>query len=288
MLRPVRVAFATCSALPDGWHDDHLAASLLGAEYRSWDDASVDWEAFDRVVIRSTWDYTSRVADFVSWCHSVGSERLRNRPDLVAFNADKRYLGRLAAPTVPTVYVAPGDALPRLDGEVVVKPGISAGARDTGRFGPAAHGEARSLIEQIQVSGRVALVQPYIASVDHRGETALVFLGGELSHVLRKRPILERDEVAPLAEGELAPARAMLREDLVALDTAEAAEHRLARQVVRQVSEAFGTPVYMRVDVVIGPGAGPLLLEFEAIEPHLYLTASAGAAQRLADAVRAS
>lgn len=110
----------------------------------------------------------------------------------------------------------------------------------------------------------------------------------ELSHVLRKRPILERDEVAPLGEGKLAPARAMLREDLVALDTAEAAEHRLARQVVREVSEAFGTPLFARVDLVIGPGAEPLLLEFEAIEPHLYLTASAGAAQRLADAVRAS
>jgi hypothetical protein len=284
----VRVAFATCSALPEGWDDDHLAARLLGAEYRTWDDASVDWEAFERVVIRSTWDYTSRVADFVSWCHSVGSQRLRNSPELVAFNADKRYLGRLATPTVPTVYVAPGDAMPRLDGEVVVKPSISAGARDTGRFGPAAHGEARSLIERIQLSGRAALVQPYIASVDQRGETALVFLGGELSHVLRKRPILKRDEVAPLADGELAPARAMLREDLVVLDTAGAPEHRLARQVLREVSAAFGTPLYARVDLVIGPGAEPLLLEFEAIEPHLYLSASAGAAQRLADAVRAS
>ncbi|MGD0980941.1 MAG: hypothetical protein ABR946_05590 [Solirubrobacteraceae bacterium] len=284
----MRVAFATCSALPDGWEDDHLAASLLGAEYRTWDDASVDWEAFDRVVIRSTWDYTSRVSDFLSWCHSVGSKRLRNDPDLVAFNADKRYLGRLATPTVPTVYVAPGDALPRLDGEVVVKPSVSAGARDTGRFGPAAHAQARSLIERIALSGRVALVQPYITSVDQRGETALVFLGGELSHVLRKRPILERDEVAPVAEGELAPARAMLREDLVALDTAGAAEHHLARQVLREVSAAFGTPLYARVDLVLGAGAEPLLLEFEAIEPHLYLSASTGGAQRLADAVRAS
>jgi hypothetical protein len=288
MLRPVRVAFATCSALPDGCDDDHRAASLLGAEYRSWDDPGVDWEAFDRVVIRSTWDYTTRVDGFVAWCRRVGRQRLRNSPDLVAFNADKRYLAQLAAPTVPTVYLAPGDALPRLDGDVVVKPSISAGARDTGRFGPTAHGAARSLIERIQSSGRVALVQPYIESVDHRGETALVFLGGELSHVVRKRPILERDEVAPLADGDLAPARAMLREDLVALDTAGGAELRLARQAVREISTAFGTPLYARVDVVMGPDAEPLLLEFEAIEPCLYLSASAGAPKRMADAVRAA
>jgi hypothetical protein len=288
MLRRVRVAFATCSALPDGWADDHAAASLLGAEYRSWDDASVDWAAFDRVVIRSTWDYTARVDDFVAWCRGVGRERLRNSPDLVAFNADKRYLDKLAAPTVPTLYVAPGDALPCLDGEVVVKPNVSAGARDTGRFSPDTHGEARSLIERIQTSGRVALVQPYIASVDERGETALVFLAGELSHVLRKRPILRRDEVAPLAEGELAPARAMLREDLVAPHMPEAAEQRLALEAIRYVSQAFGPPLYARVDVVLGPGSEPLLLELEAIEPMLYLTVSAGAPQRMADAVRVS
>lgn len=47
-----------------------------------------------------------------------------NAPGLVAFNADKRYLAELQAPTVPTVFVEPAAALPSLDGEVVVKPNI--------------------------------------------------------------------------------------------------------------------------------------------------------------------
>jgi hypothetical protein len=54
------------------------------------------------------------------------------------------------------------------------------------------------------------------------------------------------------------------------------------------VSQVFGTPLYARVDVVLGPGSEPLLLELEAIEPMLYLTVSAGAPQRMADAVRVS
>jgi hypothetical protein len=288
ILKRVRVALVTCSALREGGDDEAVVASLIGAEYRCWDDSSVDWEAYDRVVIRSTWDYTWRVGEFLAWCNAVGPQRLRNRPDLVAFNVDKHYLLELGVDTVPTMFVAPGEAPPVLDGELVVKPAISAGARDTGRFGPAAHATARALIERIQASGRTALVQPYLASVDQRGETALVFLGGDLSHVLRKHAILEPDEVAPLADGALALAAVMLRKDLVTLGAATAGERALAHRVMRAVSERFGTPLYARVDLVIGPRGRPLLLELEVIEPALYLEQSPGAAQRFADAIQSS
>jgi hypothetical protein len=122
--RRVRVAFATCSALPCGTGDDHEAAKLLGATYRSWDDPAVDWEAYDRVVIRSTWDYTRRIGEFLAWCGRVGSRRLRNQHDLsnqhdlIVFSADKRYLDRFAAAAVPTIYLALGDPTPALEGEV--------------------------------------------------------------------------------------------------------------------------------------------------------------------------
>jgi hypothetical protein len=239
-------------------------------------------------VIRSAWDYTTRAGEFLAWCAAVGPRRLRNAPDLVAFNADKRYLAELPVPTVPTAFVGPTEPMPSLEGEIVVKPNISAGARDTGRFGAAAHDEARALIVRIQASGRVALVQPYLASVDLRGETALVFLAGELSHVLRKRAVLDRDEVAPLAEGQHAPALAMLREDLVGPGVADDPERALAGRVLSEISKRFGVPLYARVDLVWGADGEPLLLELEAIEPLLYLTGSPGAAQRLADAVLAS
>ena len=283
----MRVAFATCAAMPGGWEDDRPAAAMLGAEFHRWDDPSTDWESFDRVVIRSTWDYTSRLGEFLAWCERIGERRLRNRPQLVAFNADKRYLRALSAQTVPTTFLAGGDPLPELVGEVVVKPNISAGARDTGRFGPAAHAAARALIARILASGRVALVQPYMAAVDERGEQAFVFVGGELSHVLNKRAVLARDEVAPVTDDELGVARAMLREDLVSAGEAQAAERAFAQRVLAEVSERFGVPLYARVDLVHGPAGEPLLLELEAIEPNLYLATSAGAARRFAQAVRA-
>lgn len=284
----MKVAFATCSAMPDGWVDDHPVAALLGAEYQVWNDESVDWHAYDRVVLRSTWDYSWQVDEFLAWCEEVGPERLRNQPELVAFNADKRYLAEIAAPSVPTTFIAPGDPVPHAtNGEIVVKPNFSAGARDTGRFSSLR--AALPLIEQIRASGRVALVQPYVPTVDSHGETSLVFFGGELSHALRKRAILRDEGIAPVAEdSELRVAAAMLEPDLVGPGTASAAQQALATAVIAELSARFGTPLYARVDMVDGADGRPRVMELELIEPNLYLGTSPGAAERLAAAVFAS
>lgn len=288
-LQAMRIAFATCSAKPGGSTDDHPTGKLLNADFLPWDDDTVDWDTYDRVVLRSVRDYIWRVEEFLAWCRAIGPRKLRNPPELVAFNADKRhYLTELSVPSVPTTFVAPGDRPPLLVGEVVVKPNVSAGARDTGRFGPGAHATARALIQCIQASGRVALVQPYLSSVEARGETALVFLGGKLSHVLTKRAILREEGVAPVTDDELRVARAMLEDNLVVAGVATEAQRKLARQVHTEISTRFGLPVYARVDLVADPDGAPVLLELEVIEPSLYLATSPGASMRLAAAIRAS
>ncbi len=280
----MRVALATCSAVPAGNPDDRPVAELLGARFEIWDDASVDWASYDRVVVRSVWDYTTRADEFLAWCHAVGTQRLRNRPALIAFNADKRYLESLSVRTVATQFVAPGAPAPELSGEVVVKPSVSAGGVDTGRFGPAAHDGARSLIEHITAGGRTAMVQPFLEDVAARGEVAMVHFGGELSHTLVKRSYLAPDEVAPVADGtSLVVAAAMLEDDLVTAGEAGPDEVALARSVLEELAERFGgMPLYARVDVVRGADGHPVLLELEVVEPHLYLATSPGAAERFA------
>jgi hypothetical protein len=281
----MRIAFATCAAWPEGFPDDLEAAAIVGAEYRLWDDPAVDWEAFDRVVLRSVWDYSSRVDEFLAWCGRVGAERLRNAPELVAFNADKRYLGELGVPIVPTAFVGPSEPTPSFEGEVVVKPNVSAGARDTGRFPEGHHDEALALIEAIRDSGRVALVQPYLPGVDERGETAIVYLGGELSHVLRKKPVLRAAGIAPLGEDPDGPAAVMRDEDLVLASEADEAELALAAEVIERITERFDTPLYARVDLVPGPQGEPVVIELEALDPCLYLDQAPGAAALLAAAI---
>lgn len=288
----MRIAFATCSLVPEGWPDDHEAAALLDAGFRSWDDRDVEWSRYDRVVLRSVFTYQYYADAFLAWCRAIGPERLRNRPDLVAFTADKRYLAKLSVPTIPTEFIGPGDPLPELCGEVVVKPNVSAGARETGRFTPATHDAALALIERIRARRAVALVQPYVGDVDLGGETAFVFFGGELSHVLRKRAVLRPDEVAPVArEGfprKLGVAQAMVESDLVVASEAAPAEHSLAERVSAEIATRFGTPLFLRVDLVRDSSNAPILMEIEAIDALLYLALSPGASARFAAAVRAS
>ena len=289
----LNVALATCAAMPDGFAADRELKTALEArgasgEYVSWDDASADWSAFDVVVVRSTFDYSRRRDEFLAWADTLDG-RLRNPPAVLRWNSDKRYLCDLASaglPVVPTIFVSPGDGQPPLEGEVVVKPTVSAGARDTGRFAPGAHDTARALLVDITRSGRVAMVQPYLPAVDEHGETALVFVAGQLSHVLRKRAVLAPDEVAPVRDDEIGAAEVMYDDDLVRASDASSAERELASAIVAAVAERFGAPpLYARVDLLAGADGAPTLLELELVEPALYLAEAPGAAQRLATAI---
>lgn len=282
----MRVAFATCRQLPDGFEDDREAAALLGADFVVWNDPDVDWDVYDRVVIRSAWDYTPHRDEFVAWARRLG-ERVSNPADLIAFNSDKAYLGALGVPTVPTTYVVPGGAVPDLRGEVVVKPTVSAGGRDTGRFDPDHHDDARALIRAINDADRVAMVQPYLPGVDTEGETAVVFLAGEISHTLHKKPVLRDQGVASLHDPDdpYSSAAIMYDDDLVTAVEAAPEFLDLARATFGDLAGRFGIPLYARIDMVRGQD-GPVVMEIEAVEPCLYLDLVPGAAARLAAAVR--
>jgi len=289
----MRIAIASVAWIPPEFRDDERLLEALrrqgaAASAEAWDDADVDWSGFDLVVIRSTWDYANRLEEFLAWAEGVGA-RLQNVPALIRWNTDKRYLRDLAAagfPVVATEFVEPGAAPPRLEGEVVVKPAVGAGARDTGRFGPDAHGGARDLLARLAAGGRTAMVQPYLPAVDERGETAIVFFDGAPSHALRKRAVLRADEVAPTRQDELGAAEVMYDPQLVTAGSASPAELEIAAEIVSEVGARFdGPPLYARVDLVADEDGAPVLLELEAVEPNLYLSEAPGSAEQLAAAI---
>ncbi|HSK14994.1 MAG TPA: hypothetical protein VK915_02385 [Gaiellaceae bacterium] len=289
----MRIALATSASTPPQFDDDRLLIEALAgrgavAEPAVWDDPSVAWDRFDLVVLRSTWDYPRKREAFLAWVESLGN-RVRNSAAVVRWNSDKRYLTDLVVqglPVVPTLFVAPADPIPAFEGEVVVKPTVSAGGRDTGRFGPAAHHAARALVDRLQREGRTAMVQPYLPSVDVRGETALVFVAGRFSHALRKRAVLRPDEEAPVRRDALGAAEAMYDPDLVEATEASSAEQATANAVLRELARRFGAaPTFVRVDVLAAQDGDPVLLELEAVEPYLYLAGAPGAADRLAGAI---
>src|SRR5690606_12584563 len=131
-------------------------------------------------------------------------------------------------------------------------------------------------------------VQPYVEGVDEAGETAVVFLGGELSHTLHKKPVLRSQGPAELLDPDdpSSEAAVMHDDDLVTAADAAGEFVDLAHGVLAELTGRFGPPLYVRVDMVPGPH-GPLVMEVEAVEPCLYLDLVPGAAERLAAAARA-
>ncbi len=226
--------------------------------------------------------------EFLEWAERAGGN-LHNSAAVLRWNSDKRYVGDLSAAgisAIETVFVEPGAAWLGDDREVVVKPTVSAGGRDTGRFRPEVHDRAAALIDTIHASGKTAMVQPFQASVDDAGETALVFIDGRFSHPLRKRAVLRPDEVAPIRPGGIMVAEAMYDPELVLAGSFEADEMALAESVVAHLTERFGeVPLYARVDMLRGEDGAPVVLELEAIEPNLYFSQEPRGARKLAEAI---
>jgi hypothetical protein len=260
------------------------SAALRDAGYAvdlvRWDDAGYDWDAAALAVVRSCWDYAWRLEEFLAWAGSV--PRLRNAVEVLRWNTDKRYLRdveRAGLPVVPTVW-DPGSAAELPDApEWVVKPSVSAGSRDTARWTEPAAALAHAA--ELTAAGRTAMVQPYLASVDDLGETAMLFIGGRFSHAVRKGPLLRRGEGVRQdrdSRGDLA----RVRPTSAQRDVADAVFAAVAPLV-----PGAAAPLYARIDLVHDAGGRPVVLELELTEPSLFLPQAPEAAAALAGAVEA-
>jgi len=270
--------------------DTPLLVDALGrrgarVEHLAWDDTSVSWGRFDAVLLRSPWDYTSRLEAFLAWAHRcAAATRLFNGDGVLAWNADKRYLADLAGrgiATVPTAWAAPGEP-PRLpgSGEFVVKPAVGAGSRGARRFAPDQHEAAIAHAAAIAVDGAWVMVQPYLEGVDILGERALVHFDGRFSHAVRKAAMLAADGSVTCSlksPATVSPVQATRDEQAFARRVIDAAQAHLGLD---------RPPLYARVDLLPGNGE-PCLLELELIEPSLFLDTDPASAARLADALKA-
>jgi O-ureido-D-serine cyclo-ligase len=275
------------------------ALRAIGAEVSTpcWDDPAEDWARYEAAVLRSTWDYVERIAEFREWgARCARDTRLLNPPEVVRWNTDKHYLQELAArgvAVVPTLFLDPGaeagEAMDRFlaggegalsvgrgdgFGEFVVKPAIGAGSKDTARYRREDRARAQEHASQLLAAGRSVMLQPYLDQVDHHGETALIYLGGAYSHAIRKGPLLQLD--AGLVQGLFAPEQIAPREPTPA-------ERQLAELAYQAIP--FADLAYARIDLIRDGRGEPVLLELELTEPSLFFSHAPGAASRFAQAL---
>ncbi|MED7949071.1 ATP-grasp domain-containing protein [Streptomyces sp. BE303] len=262
---------------------DALRAEGLAAEAVDWDAEAGRWDRFDLAVIRSTWDYAERIDEFLTWADTTArATRLWNPASVVRWNSDKRYLSALAGrgvPVVPTRFLEPGGSAHEEElppGDIVVKPAVSAGSRDTARYEPGqttdALRHARLLLDQ----GRTVMVQPYLRRVVE-GERALVFLGGDFSHAIRKGPVL--------TEAGVIDNLRVAHPGVTPYEPTEA-ELRTARSALAALPAA-GPLLFARVDLALDESGDPVVMELELIEPNLFLAHSPQGLERFTAAVAA-
>ncbi len=291
-----RVAFATAPTDVLGhddtdrpFHEAACAAAGIALDHAVWSDPAVPWADYDLVVVRSTWDYLDHFDDFRAWLGRVDRlGTLHNPAAVIGWNLDKRYLVDLAAAGVPVIPTAVCDdasavaaALAGVDGEVVVKPVVSAGSRCTGRFAPG-DPAAADLAADILADGRAALVQPAVTSVATDGEVSTLLFAGSVSHAVRKGPLLALggglvggNYTERLAPEPLTPARRAV---------VEAASDAVARLVATRLG-VFDPLLYARIDVVTLDDGTDAVLEVELAEPAFFLGTDPAAAGRFADEV---
>jgi glutathione synthase/RimK-type ligase-like ATP-grasp enzyme len=227
------------------------------------------------VVVRTTWDYTEHLSEFLEWTrHAAATTTLVNPAEIIEWNSHKSYLLDLAyaaVPVMPTELIGKGtveaeqrDVLEEYDGDVVIKPAVSVGAIGTIRAAAASDAAAAHLRGLTEAGD--ALIQPFEPAVVD-GETSLIYFGGEYSHAVRKIPAEGDYRVQVFYGGFVTP------------HVATEAERQVADAAIAAVPSELA---YARVDLVEA-ARGPVLMELELIEPQLFLDEPGDSADRFAD-----
>ena len=273
----MKIAFLACSTTlpgapdrrPDAFEHDQQMQAIVAALRPGESVTDIDWQApleafadFDAALIGTPWDYFDNREAFLAKLDAIAALGVPvcNSPEVVRWNIDKGYLAELAergVATIPTLLLDnPGrdEIIAAFDhfgcDRLVVKRRVGAGAEgqfDFTRDNPPA-ADWRM--------GHAALVQPFLPGIVEEGEHSLIFIDGQFSHGLIKRPAPGDYRVQSLYGGwdtAVTPAP----DDLAA-----------AEKVIAGLP--FPAPLYARIDLVRGPDGALLLMEAEVIEPFLY------------------
>jgi hypothetical protein len=283
-----RCAFLTIENT-DGWFiDDDLAHQPLQQlgwviENVPWT-ANIDWNKFDCVIVRSTWDYQADVASFLDVLHNIDSSSatLFNSLDTVRWNIDKTYLlhlQELGLPTVPTLWfeeltveVIRNAFDQHSTDQLIVKPIVGANADHTFRISRASGpGELDRLISSFP--NRKGMLQPFVDRVISEGEYSAIFFNGKFSHMILKT---------------VKPGDYRVQEEhgggVIGIPDPSSQILETARNIIDGIP--FQT-LYSRVDLVRMPDDSYSLMELELIEPALYFRFDSMAATRFAQAIDA-
>ncbi|MDP2358321.1 MAG: hypothetical protein Q8M31_19990 [Beijerinckiaceae bacterium] len=290
----MKIAFLTCHDLLEGAperradafeHDLQIGAlrsAMAGAQSTvieiDWRSPLETFDDFDVALLGTAWDYQDHALAFLARLDEISSRGVDvcNRPQVARWNIDKSYLRALeltGVATIPTLWHDdPGaaDLNAAFDlfacERVVVKRRVGAGAVGQFDFTRNAPPQAAWRL------GCAGLIQPFLPSIATEGEYSLIFIDGEFSHALVKRPADGDYRIQSLYGG------------VETAVTPSAIDLRSARSVLDALP--FTDLLYARIDMVRGFDGKLCLMEAELIEPYLYPLQGRDVGVRLAKAIQ--
>jgi len=264
--------------------DDHAIKPLneLGWQVSTvpWRQADRNWSDFDAVIIRSTWDYCHDAPTFLETLERINRETmLANCLELVRWNLVKTYMRDLEVKgigIVPTLWPdsLEADSFTTLQGQlgtesIVVKPVVGANGEDAFRVSPADPSERlQSIAARFQ--NRDCMVQPFMPNIVNEGEYSLFFFNGKFSHAILKIPAKHEFRSQEEHGGDI---------------HSVIPQEKLLQRAQQALDSLTSSPLYARIDFVRNDADDFVVMEFELIEPSLYLRTDPQAAGRFAAAI---
>jgi glutathione synthase/RimK-type ligase-like ATP-grasp enzyme len=266
----MQIAFVTYDQLPELWKDDQLLVNYLTQKDCTvsavvWDDAEVNWQQFDVIILRSMWDYFMKPEAFKQWIFKMEQSGVLvlNPLCVIKWNLDKNYFDDFSKKgiTMPAYRICKKDEHIILKeilqdnkwSKTVVKPTISGGAYHTW-ITQLQNVEADEMrFAELLKNGDV-IVQQFVEEIQTAGELSLVFFNKKFSHAYRKKARAGDFRVQLQFGGtevSFHPDNALLN---------------YAANILHGIDELL---LYARVDLVITDDGHFLLMELELIEPVL-------------------
>ncbi|MEK6625715.1 MAG: hypothetical protein AABY86_12140 [Bdellovibrionota bacterium] len=259
----MRIGLLTSSEHPELAPDDHILYQYLITK-KDLSIVPVIWDSefnpkkYDALVIRSVWDYQTKVDKFFQCLEKIEKSKVccLNCVNTISDNIDKMYLFDLENQnniSIPATQIISGPKA-RLNiqsQELVLKPVLSASGKNTFHL---SRDKVLEKFIELHTAGdrRVYLAQEFIPGITN-GEISIIKFGQYFSHSVLKRPAANEFKVQTKYGGTVGP-----------FDVPKE-----LHQEVEKLSDVTDPLLYSRSDWVFH-GGQYYLMELELFEPELF------------------
>jgi glutathione synthase/RimK-type ligase-like ATP-grasp enzyme len=280
----MKIALLTCKKLPDLTPQDQLLIPELKKHNIDvtaviWDNSTINWNDFDYLIFRNTWDYFEKENEFNLWLDQIEKLGIKtlNPLAIIKQNKHKFYLREMeqqGIKIIPTVFVDKRTELnlaeltPTHWKKTVLKPAFSAGSYLTEVFETADTERISTQYKNI-ASQKELLLQQFMPEIQSVGETSLIFFNKKFSHAVNKKPV---------------PGDFRIQVQFGGIYRLIHPDAELIAEAQKIVNTFAGKLLYARVDGIVIDNKLHLM-EVECIEPDLYFNLSEGSLKRFVNAI---